>query len=140
MRDDILYRANAESITREVLDVLSEKQIPLDKLTGLATDGAAVMTEKKSGVVQRLKEMQPDVLATHCIAHQLALSCGGAANKIPYLVKFQGLLNDSFKYFRNSGKNSASLKAIQTIVDQTSNSKKFREVFHTRWLCFDGAL
>ena len=135
-----LYRANAESITREVLDVLSEKQIPLDKLTGLATDGAAVMTGKKSGVVQCLKEMQPDVLATHCIAHRLALSCGGAADRIPYLVKFQGLLNDIFKYFRNSGKNSASLKAIQTIVNQTSNCKKFKEVFHTRWLSFDGAL
>ena len=58
-----LYHANAESITREVLEVLSEKQIPLDKLTGLATDGATVMTGKKSGVVQRFKEMQPDVLA-----------------------------------------------------------------------------
>ena len=135
-----LYRANAETITREVLDVLSDKQIPLDKLTGVATDGAAVMTGKKSGVVQCLKEMQPDIIATHCIAHRLALSCGGAADKIPYLVKFQGLLNDIFKFFRNSGKNTASLKAIQTIVEQTSKSKKFKEVFHTRWLSFDGAL
>ena len=59
---------------------------------------------------------------------------------IPYLVKFQGLLDDIFKYFRNSGKNSASLKAIQTIVYQTSNCKKFKEVFHTRWLSFDGVL
>lgn len=135
-----LFRANAESITREILDVLCEKQIPLDKLVGVATDGAAVMTGKKSGVVQRLKEIQPDVIATHCIAHRLALSCGGAADKIPYLVKFQGLLNDIFKYFRNSGKNSASLQAIQSIVQQASNCRKFKEVFHTRWLSFDGAL
>ena len=135
-----LFRANAESITREILDVLNEKKIPLDRLTGLATDGAAVMTGKKSGVVQRLKQIQPDIVSTHCIAHRLALSCGGAADKIPYLVKFQGLLNDIFKYFRNSGKNSASLKAIQSIVEQANNCKKFKEVFHTRWLSFDGSL
>ena len=135
-----LFRANAESITSEILDVLRERQIPLDKLIGVATDGAAVMTGKKSGVIQRLKEIQPDIVATHCIAHRLALSCGGAADKIPYLVKFQGLLNDIFKYFRNSGKNSASLKAIQSIVEQASKCKKFKEVFHTRWLSFDGAL
>ena len=135
-----LFRANAESITSEILDVLRERQIPLDKLIGVATDGAAVMTGKKSGVIQRLKEIQPDIVATHCIAHRLALSCGGAADKIPYLVKFQGLLNDIFKYYRNSGKNSASLKAIQSIVEQASKCKKFKEVFHTRWLSFDGAL
>ena len=84
--------------------------------------------------------IQPDILATHCIAQLLALRSGGAADKIPYLVKFQGLLNDIFKFFRNSGENTASLKAIQSIVDQTSRSKKFKEVFHTRWLSFDGAL
>ena len=55
-------------------------------------------------------------------------------------MKFQGLLNDIFKYVRNSGKNSASLKAIQSIVEQANNCKKFKEVFHTRWLSFDGSL
>lgn len=55
-------------------------------------------------------------------------------------MKFQGLLNDIFKYFWNSGKTSASLKAIQSIVQQTSNCRKFKEVFQTRWFSFDGAL
>ena len=47
-----LFCANAESITSEILDVLRERQILLDKLIGVATDGAAVMTGKKSGVMQ----------------------------------------------------------------------------------------
>ena len=76
-----LFCANAESITREILDVLCKRQIPLDKLVGVATDGAAVLTGKKSGVVQSLREKQPDVIATDCIAHRLALSCGGAAEQ-----------------------------------------------------------
>ena len=106
-----LYRAKAKSITHEVLDTLSDKQVPLDKLTCVVTEGAALMTGKKSGVV-RLKGMQPDNIATHCLAHQLALSCGGTADKIPYFVKFEGLLNNIFKFFRNSRKNTTSLKAI----------------------------
>ena len=42
-------------ITREVLDVLSDKKIPFDKLTCIATNGAAVMTRKTTGIVQQLK-------------------------------------------------------------------------------------
>ena len=36
-----------EMITIEDVDVLSDKKIPLDKLTGIATNRAAVMTNKK---------------------------------------------------------------------------------------------
>ena len=45
---------SGELITREVLNVLSDKGILVEKMVGVATDGAAVMTRKKSGVVQRI--------------------------------------------------------------------------------------
>ena len=83
-------------ITREVLHVLSDKKILLDKLTGIATNGAAVMTGKKSGVLQWLKEICPNILSTHGLTHRLALSCSGVSDKSPYLIKYQGLYKDIF--------------------------------------------
>ena len=77
----------------------------MSSLCSVSTDGAAVMVGSKSGVVTRLKEYVPGVIATHCIAHRLALSCAVAAYIIPYLVKYQEVMNSVFKYFKNSGKN-----------------------------------
>ena len=36
----------------------------------------------RAGVVQQMKALSPSLLSTHCIAHRLALSCGGAADQI----------------------------------------------------------
>ncbi|XP_055957012.1 uncharacterized protein LOC126821364 [Patella vulgata] len=42
-------------------------------MSGIANDGAAVMVGSKSGIVTRLKALNPVILGTHCIAHRLAL-------------------------------------------------------------------
>ncbi|XP_053388248.1 zinc finger protein 862-like [Mercenaria mercenaria] len=135
---DSIERANAESIYAKVLSTLSQKGIQLSGLCGVSTDGASVMVGNKSGVVTRLKAVVPGVLATHCIAHRLALSCCSGADTIPYLVKVQEILNSVYKYFHLSPKHMAMLESIQ----QHSQGKclKFKEVFHTRWLSFEGSV
>ncbi|XP_052797650.1 E3 SUMO-protein ligase KIAA1586-like [Mya arenaria] len=135
---DSLYRANAESIFIKLTCMLEQKGIDIVKLCGVSTDGASVMVGSKSGVVTRIKKEVPGVLATHCIAHRLALSCCSGADCIPYLVKVQEILNSIYKYFHNSPKNTAMLEAIQTITP--GQSGKFKEVFHTRWLSFHGSV
>ncbi|XP_052264597.1 E3 SUMO-protein ligase KIAA1586-like isoform X2 [Dreissena polymorpha] len=134
---DSLERANAESIHRKVLDTLLKKGIDISKLCGISTDGAAVMTGNKSGVVTRLKGEVPGLLAMHCIAHRLALSCCTGADSIPYLVKVQDILNSVYKYFHYSPKNTAMLEAVQKAT--SSQVSKFKEMFHTRWLSFHGS-
>ena len=91
-----LGRANSDSIHSALLEILRTKGIDIMLLRGISTDGAAVMVGIKSGLVQKLTGMVPGILATHCIAHRLALSCCSAADKIPYLVKFQELLNSIY--------------------------------------------
>ena len=78
------------------------------------------------------------MLATHCIAHRLALGTGAAADQIRYLVKFQDVLNSMFKYFDNSPKNMYRLEAIQTVL--ATSQTHLQQVFHTRWLSFEGSV
>jgi len=43
-------------------------------LVAVATDGASVMTGRKTGVVAQLKQKFPNVVSWHCLNHRLELS------------------------------------------------------------------
>ena len=74
--------ANSDRIREQVVKLLVEKGLDVSKLAGIATDGASVMVGCRAGVVQQMKALSPSLLSTHCIAHRLVLSCGGAADQI----------------------------------------------------------
>lgn len=130
--------ANAESIFNAVISLLESFDFPLDKLVGVSTDGASVMVGCQSGVVTRLREVTSGLLATHCISHRLALGTGNAADKIRYLVKFQDVLNSMYKYFAYSPRNMARLEGIQSVLK--ASQTRLQQVFHTRWLSFEGSV
>ncbi|XP_076327256.1 E3 SUMO-protein ligase KIAA1586-like isoform X2 [Tachypleus tridentatus] len=99
-----LYKVNAENIFTNVISMLSEKGTEVKNLCSVSSDGAAVMVGSKSGVVTRLKQFVPGVPATHCITHRLALSCATEADSIPYLAKFQDIMNSIFKFLNTHQK------------------------------------
>lgn len=74
-----LEGSSAEDIFTKINYVLNTKGIDSKGLIVMATHGAAVMTGKKSGVVQRFKEQNPFLLAIHCGSHRLALAAHQAA-------------------------------------------------------------
>jgi len=76
--------------------------------------------------------------SVHCIAHRLALASGQAADKVPYLKKYQGIVNAIFKYFHFSAKHQSKLNKIQQIYNLSQI--KMKQTFHTRWLSFEGAV
>ena len=130
----------ADRIVSEVFCLLREKGIVVGNMVGVATDGASVMLGCKKGVVTQLCRESPGLLSTHCIAHRIALSCGQAADKVRYLVKFQEVLNSMFKFFENSPKNMVRLKAVQSVLEKGLKGTRLQQVFHTRWLSFEGAV
>ena len=107
-------------------------------MCGIATDGCNVMTGVCSGVTTQIKKINPFIVSTLCIAHRLALACGQAADGDRYLKRYQEMVNSIYKYHHYSCKHSANLKEIQNILD--SAERKFKQVFHTRWLSFHGAV
>ena len=69
-----------EDLLQKLLQALGKFDLPLDKLCGVATDGAPAMVEKHKGVVSLLKkemdarEIRHDRLVSfHCIVHQQSL-------------------------------------------------------------------
>jgi hypothetical protein len=75
----------AETLVCAVADKLGQLQIDCDKVVGLASDGASVMTGRKTGVGARLAAKCPGLIQVHCVAHRLNLSCTDALKQHPYM-------------------------------------------------------
>ena len=133
-----LLGGTAEVIFESVKAIFALYKVPFDKCISIATDGASVMTGIRSGVTTRFSEQNPFIIKSHCIAHRLALAASQATNSVNYLKKYQGTINEIYKYYHYSCKHMSELKAMALIFDKAQ--KKFEEVFGTRWLSFEGAV
>ena len=67
--------ANSDALTSLIKDELQQCGLKIENMKGLATDGAAVMIGKNSGVAAQLKGLNPVIINVHCICHKLALAC-----------------------------------------------------------------
>ncbi|KAK3091876.1 hypothetical protein FSP39_023354 [Pinctada imbricata] len=129
---------NSENICNTILRVLEQRNLCVTNLSCITTDGASVMTGCRSGVTTLMKEKNCQLLSIHCIAHRLALASGQAADNIPYLKKYQHMVNTIYKYFKYSPKHLGKLKKMQSVLEMSEI--KFKQTFATRWLSFEGAV
>ncbi|KAI5083925.1 hypothetical protein GOP47_0000094 [Adiantum capillus-veneris] len=100
--------ASAESLFDALVSYLKLVDFPMQKLVGIATDGATVMSGQHTGLVTRLREKVPHLISFHCIAHRQALAAGDAFKT-----------NKEFKYVD---------KLARKVYEWTSRSAK-RHVF-----------
>ncbi|XP_070562439.1 E3 SUMO-protein ligase KIAA1586-like [Ptychodera flava] len=108
-------------------------------MCAVATDGASVMTGKHKGVTTLLKQDNPFIIRTHCIAHRLALAAAQASHAIPYLDKFGEKLNQIYNYFHYSTKHKSKLTKIFSVLNMELR-RQFVRPCDTRWLSVGGAV
>ncbi|KAK1896663.1 Zinc finger protein 862, partial [Dissostichus eleginoides] len=128
----------ADSVVAAIKSVLQKKELPVDRLYGLGTDGAAVMTGRLNGVAKQLTDSFPKLVSVACAAHRLALACKDASNAVKYMANFRNHLQELHLFFRNSANRSATLRSAATTLGL--NDLKVKEVKDTRWLSQDLAV
>ncbi|XP_035284516.1 uncharacterized protein LOC118233206 [Anguilla anguilla] len=106
----------ANTIVTAIHDITDRKGIPQVKISGLGTDGAAVMTGCQNGAAKQLCDTMPWLVTVHCAAHHLALVCKNASETTPYMNTFKDHLQQLHLYFRNSVNRTAVLKAAATTL------------------------
>ncbi|XP_038832092.1 zinc finger protein 862-like [Salvelinus namaycush] len=72
------------------------------KLVALGTDGAAVMTGAKNGVVSRLKGTRAYIIGIHCMAHRLELTFSDAIQSNVMFQKVEDLLSGLYTFYHTS--------------------------------------
>ena len=84
--------ADAETLFTVLCYKLNQFGIKIDKLSSLASDRAAVMLGKKSGLTTRLNKLNPKILSIHCICHRLALACTDSDRDIEHIANVEDIL------------------------------------------------
>ena len=145
MRPSTLFVSNVnisdgtgKGISNVIYNEMEQRKVAPEKIMGLGSDGASVMTGKKTGVTGMMMQKNPIMVNVHCVAHRLALCTSQAAANVAGMQRYQQCVTDIFYYFKYSTNRVAHLKAIQEILE--SPRLKFREVHAVRWLAFYEAL
>ncbi|XP_048236859.1 zinc finger protein 862-like [Haliotis rufescens] len=129
----------ANTLLGAVKKTLLDRGIPMSKIIAVGSDGAAVMTGRNNGFVALLnKESAVPVVGVHCIAHRLALVTSQAAEKVPYLKKFQGTLSDVFYFFKKSSVRRERLYALEEVLE--FDNVTYKEIHNVRWFSIYSAL
>ncbi|KAK1876665.1 Zinc finger protein 862 [Dissostichus eleginoides] len=121
----------ADTIVKAIRTILTKKNIPTQRIYGLGTDGAAVMTGRVNGAAKQLQDTFPWMVSVACAAHHLALCYKDASSGLAYMNSFRDLLQQLHLYFRNSANRTAVLQAAECLG---LDNLKVKEVKDTRWL------
>lgn len=70
---DLHGHTRGDDIYEAVMEMLRDQEIDLKYVVSIATDGAPGMTGRERGLVSRLKVHHPDLIACHCVIHQMVL-------------------------------------------------------------------
>ncbi|KII69897.1 SCAN domain-containing protein 3 [Thelohanellus kitauei] len=76
-------RTSGEDLFRVLDSFFEDSELALKQCIGVCTDGVAVMTGSKSGLVARVKQAAPHIVSTQCMIHRNALATKN------YLVYFK---------------------------------------------------
>ncbi|KAJ8043867.1 hypothetical protein HOLleu_11159 [Holothuria leucospilota] len=95
------------------------------------------MVGRVNGVATQLKGLSPMIVSCHCVAHRLALAMSDAGKRIPYVKKFNDLLQMLYQYYDASTIRTGGLRTIQESLEDPVLKPK--RALTTRWLSHDHA-
>ncbi|CAI7778687.1 unnamed protein product [Closterium sp. NIES-53] len=81
----MVQKCDASSLFIVLMSHLDSVGVDINRVSGVGTDGASVMTGDKGGLVSCLCERVPHLVGCHCVAHREALKFKDAAKAFPDL-------------------------------------------------------
>ena len=111
---------DAESIVRELKDVLLRMHLKLEKCSGQCYNGCSTMSGFKNGVAVQIKREEQRALYTHCYKHSINLAVGDTMKVYPVLKDTIDNTYELTNLVKKSPKRDAKLRAIQGTVNVTS--------------------
>ncbi|GJP29101.1 hypothetical protein CLOM_g11293 [Closterium sp. NIES-68] len=125
-------KCDAASLQSVLLGHLEGSGIELQKIAGISTDGASVMTGEKNGLVARLRLRIPHLVGCHCIAHREAPAVKDASNSFPDLFIVDVIIRAFGEIVGRSTPWYERFKALQLVIHDTN--LEHQGLYAIRWL------
>lgn len=90
---------SAEELTSQILNIISNFGLNIQKCRGQGYDGASTMSVIYSGVQTRIKEIEKNALYIHCAAHNLNLVINDAMSGVQEISNFFAILQEVYLFF-----------------------------------------
>ncbi|KAI5062885.1 hypothetical protein GOP47_0021432 [Adiantum capillus-veneris] len=127
--------ASTESLFDALVSYLKLVDLPMQKLVGIATDGATVMTGQHTGLVTRLREKVPHLISFHYIAHRQALVAGDAFKTNKEFKYVDKLARKVYEWTSRSAKRHAFLgEAVRAFGIGRRGKLRVLKMHDVRWL------
>lgn len=123
-----VYKALKNSLMMANLD----DEYLKNHLISIATDGAAVMTGKDSGLIVRLKKDFPSLKSVHCLAHKLELAVHDSLKCVTGCNHFEHFISKLYTMYHQSTKNARLLSEAASAVH--ISLLKIGKIFTIRWV------
>lgn len=129
--------ANAQNLKSAVDDVFL-KTLKLDEdkykfgAVSATADGAAVNFGQYSGLLTRMKESRPWMIAIHCINHRTELAVKDSLQTIKKFKDIEDIMTNLYYIFKRSGKLKRNFESMASL--QEAQVYKFGKVHGTRFV------
>ena len=132
----------AAGIESSLVDFLVSKGIcteNFEKVFGLGTDGAAVMTGRLNGLGAKLKRRNPELVQVHCVAHRLNLAASQAGKNIEYCQTYHSRIHSLYDFYTNSQPRYDRLRELQRLLHD-GKVEQITEPSSVRWLSVEACV
>ncbi|XP_057587780.1 zinc finger protein 862 isoform X2 [Hippopotamus amphibius kiboko] len=129
-----LYSETVDGYFETIISALDELDIPFRKpgwVVGLGTDGSAMLS-CRGGLVGKLREIIPQLLPVHCVAHRLPLAVVDACGGIDLVKKCDRHIRTVFKFYQSSNKRLSELQAGAAPLEQEIT--RLKDLNAVRWV------
>ncbi|XP_064597997.1 zinc finger protein 862-like [Liolophura sinensis] len=110
----------------------------MQKVLGLGTDGAAVMTGRHNGLGAKLVRRNKNIVHIRCVAHRLNLAVSQAGKSIEYCKNYHAMIHSLYQFYRDSSVRYDELRQLQTVLN--GKAKQIVEPTSVRWLSIESAV
>ena len=108
---------DAETLASAITSYMESQGLKIKRLIGQGYDGAAPFSSKNIGVQRRMRTLSGHALYIHCSCHRLQLASIQAADSVPQIKKFFGILLSLWKLFYYSPQKAEKLKMVQSMLN-----------------------
>lgn len=96
-----MKKSDAESLSHEIIKIISENKLDINKCIAQCYDGANVMSGSYSGVQKRIQAIVPHSLYVHCYAHRLNLCLIHTLSSLSIITNFFNVVQSLYKFLMN---------------------------------------